>query len=331
MAKVFITGATGYVGGDALYHLSSAPANYDISALVRDSEKASVVQAAFPHIRVVQGDLDDANLIEEEAKKADIVLNLAATNHVTSANAIAKSLNNAGKPVYWIQMSGATLFAADEIANRRFGQKSNKVYNDLEGVSEIFSVISDSPSRTVDNLIIRQDPSKVKTALLIGPLIYGVGRGPGNQRSVQAPEIARVTLKNKEGFKLEAGENSWSNIHVHDLSDLCLKLVEAAASGENGVWNQEGIYCPENGATEFGKLSGGIAAEAAKQGLIPDGTVKKTISGDEADAQSGHASILWGTNAVQKSSRARTKLNWQPSEVSLVEEIPNIVRIESEA
>lgn len=121
------------------------------------------------------------------------------------------------------------------------------MYDDFEDVSEILSVISSSPNRTVDNLVVSQDPSKIKTALLISPLIYGTGRGPGNQRSIQAPEIARVSLKNREGFKLEAGKNSWSNIHVHDLGDLCLKLVETAISKKHGLWNKEGIYCPENG------------------------------------------------------------------------------------
>ncbi|OBT76837.1 hypothetical protein VF21_04794 [Pseudogymnoascus sp. 05NY08] len=329
MAKLFITGATGYVGGDVLNRLSSAASKFNITALVRDSGNSSRVTAAFPNVRIVHGELDNIELIEDEAKQADVVLNLAATSHIASATAIARGLNEADKPSYWIQISGATVFAGDEIAKKRFGQKSDKVYDDLKDVSEILSIIFNSPRRSVDNLVLSQDPSRIKTALLICPLIYGAGRGPGNQRSIQAPEIARVSLKNKEGFKLDAGQNSWSNIHVHDLSDLCLKLVEAAVSQKHGLWNKEGIYCPENGVKEFGELSMDIAAEAAKQGLIPDGIVRKTVNGEEADGESGHASILWGTNAMQKSSRARKNLNWQPSGVSLELEIPDIVRAEA--
>ncbi|OBT82247.1 hypothetical protein VE02_09200 [Pseudogymnoascus sp. 03VT05] len=220
MAKLFITGATGYVGGDVLNRLSSAASKFNITVLVRDSGNSSRVTAAFPNVRIVHGELDNVDLIEDEAKQADVVLNLAATSHMASATAIAKGLNEADKPSYWIQISGATIFAGDEISKKRFGQKSDKMHDDLEDVSEILSIISNSPRRSVDNLVISQDPSRIKTALLICPLIYGVGRGPGNQRSIQAPEIARVSLKNKEGFKLGAGQNSWSNIHVNDLSDL---------------------------------------------------------------------------------------------------------------
>jgi uncharacterized protein YbjT (DUF2867 family) len=68
------TGATGYVGGDVLYRLSSAGPKFDISALVRGPGNASKVTAAFPNVRIVQGDLDDASLIEGEAKHVDIVL-----------------------------------------------------------------------------------------------------------------------------------------------------------------------------------------------------------------------------------------------------------------
>jgi len=43
-------------------------------ALVRTQEKADLVKKAFPHVRIVLGDLDNADLLKEEASKADIVL-----------------------------------------------------------------------------------------------------------------------------------------------------------------------------------------------------------------------------------------------------------------
>lgn len=66
---------------------------------------------------------------------------------------------------------------------------------------------------------------------------------------VQAPEVARATLKLGEGFKLGDGKNSWSNVHVNDLSDLITALVDAAAAGktDDGLWGKDGIYFPEHG------------------------------------------------------------------------------------
>ena len=80
----------------------------------------------------------------------------------------------------------------------------------------------------------------------------------------------------------------------------------------------------------FGELSSKIASEAHKQGLIPKGSVEKVIDGKEADALSGHASLLWGTNAVIKSSRAKSLLDWKPSRPSLADEIPGIVKREGQ-
>ena len=47
---------------------------YDVAALVRDSDKGAQIASQYPAIRLVYGDLDSSDVLEEEAKKADIVL-----------------------------------------------------------------------------------------------------------------------------------------------------------------------------------------------------------------------------------------------------------------
>lgn len=69
------TGATGYIGGDALHALYKAHPEYQISALVRDPAKsADVFAKEYPNVRIVQGSLDDGDLVADEAAKADVVL-----------------------------------------------------------------------------------------------------------------------------------------------------------------------------------------------------------------------------------------------------------------
>lgn len=74
MLYFFRTGATGLIGGDALYTLHAAHPDYQYSLLVRSKDKAKLVQSAYPNARVVLGDLDDSELLTEEAANADIVL-----------------------------------------------------------------------------------------------------------------------------------------------------------------------------------------------------------------------------------------------------------------
>jgi uncharacterized protein YbjT (DUF2867 family) len=47
--------------------------DWSFTALVRSKEKAEELTAQFPKVHIVHGDLDSADLLEEEAKKADIV------------------------------------------------------------------------------------------------------------------------------------------------------------------------------------------------------------------------------------------------------------------
>lgn len=73
MTKIFVTGATGYIGGDALYAIVNAHPEYELTCLVRNSDKGAQVVKDYPKIKLVYGDLDKTELLEEEAKKADIV------------------------------------------------------------------------------------------------------------------------------------------------------------------------------------------------------------------------------------------------------------------
>ena len=174
---------------------------------------------------------------------------LASTSHKPSTTAIFKGLSDKSRsrPGYWIQISGGTAVAADEIREGRYGEASDKSYDDIRDIDQVRSIITGNPARAVDNLVIAQDSSIVHTALIVGPWIHGVGNGPIGKRSIQAPEIARVTLERKKGFRLGKGLNVWSTIHIRDLGNLFVALLDAAVEKDESVWNENGVYFPENG------------------------------------------------------------------------------------
>lgn len=68
------TGITGYIAGDAAYALYKAHPEYEYTALVRTQEKANLVKKAYASIRITLGDLNNSELLNDEASKADIVL-----------------------------------------------------------------------------------------------------------------------------------------------------------------------------------------------------------------------------------------------------------------
>ena len=201
------------------------------------------------------GDLDDSGLIEREARDADVVLHLASTKHEGSSQAIVAGLSSSRRrqtPTpggrHWIQISGASMFSNAEVQAGRYGEPSDRVYDDVRDVAEIIhEVIRSNPARVVDILALDQDAATVRTALLPGPLIYGEGRGPLNKRSIQGPEVVEYTLRNGRSFAVGKGQAAWSNVHVSDVGAMIVLLLEAAIDGRDGLWNQDGIFFPEAG------------------------------------------------------------------------------------
>ncbi|KAH7152594.1 hypothetical protein EDB81DRAFT_930899 [Dactylonectria macrodidyma] len=337
MAKIFITGASGYIGGDVLHLLATSHPQYRVRALIRDAAKGEAVKMSFSHVQVVKGGLDDVDLIAQEAKDADVVLHLASTGHLMSVQTIHQALSSRAKgekPPYWIQISGGSVLAAPELAikSRVFGSGSDTIYDDLLGLETIRSLIKQHPNRAVDNYLfsVAANTPRVKTALVAPPIIYGQGRGSGNRRSIQIPELTKVTLQRQKGLQISSGLSRWGNIHVQDLSQLLLQLVEKAVEGveDTKIWGSNGFYLTGVGELSFGEISRRIASAAYDLKLIPNKEVDQ-VSGEEADKLLPHGSVLYGTNARGRANRAEAVLGWKPQKENLEHEIPRLVAQEA--
>ncbi|KAG9663007.1 NAD(P)-binding protein, partial [Aureobasidium melanogenum] len=273
--KLFVTGSTGYIGGDAIHAIVKAHPEYEITALVRNTDKGAQVAAEYPKVKLVYGDLDSSDLLEEESKKADVVCHWADADHEASAKAI----------------------------------------NHQRNVDKIVQSVRDGHT--------------VKSAIVCPPCIYGAGRGPGNQTSVQVPALARYTLQQGHGIQVGAGKTFWTQIHVHDLSDLYLKLVEAASDGGgSATWNDEGYYFCEAGDLVWGDVARQVAQSAHKQGFLKDDQVKQ-YSPDEVKKIVSYGPALWGCNSRCRAIRAGKLLGWKACSPSLKEEIDATVLVEA--
>ena len=79
----------------------------------------------------------------------------------------------------------------------------------------------------------------------------------------------------------------------------------------------------------FGEISKQVVKAASEQGLIQKKDVE-SISADEIDKLSSHASAILGTNAREHAQRAKKILGWSPHNHSLEDEIPKAVKAETE-
>ena len=260
-------------------------------------------------------------------------LDCANADNETAVNALTKGLAVSVKEGsgFYIHTSGSALLFVADIDRKTYGEKSNKVYNDWEGIGEVTSLPEHAPHRKNDKTIINANGPKLQTAIVCPPTIYGPGRGPGNQRSHQIPELARSVLERKEGFQVGAGENFGPHVHIHELSDCYVKLVEAAVKGGGrATWGKEGYYFVENGELIWGNISRDVTKAAHKLGFISSENVV-SVSETEADGLAWWGSALWGANSRFRAIRARKLLEWTPEkgEKDLSDDILEVVKAEA--
>ena len=258
----------------------------------------------------------------------------ANVDHEGAIKAITKGLaaHSEDSPGYLIHTSGTGLLMFADMERKIYGEAASKIYDDWDGIDEVTSLPDVAPHRNVDKLVLAAETEHkqtVKTAIVCPPTIYGRGRGPGNQRSHQLPELARCTLEMKHGIQVGLGLAFWPNVHVADLSVAYLKLVEAAADGGgNATWGKHGYYFIESGEHVWGEVAKVVATAAHKQGFIPTDEVK-TLPDSECNQLTPYGSLLWGANSRARAIRARKVLGWTPREKSIEDETPETVGVEA--
>lgn len=334
MTKLFITGATGYIGGDVLYAVANTYPDLEITALVRNSDKGAQVASQYPKVRLVYGDLDSSELLTTEASHANVVLHCADCDHVGAATAIVAGMSKSSNPgpSYLIHTSGTGVLSWADFEEKTFGYRREHTYDDWDGIKEVTSLPDAALHRNVDKIVLAasEGAGEVKTAIVCPPCIYGPGRGPGNQDSVQVYKYSAATLKRGKGFIINEGANIWTESHIRDLSKIFLGLVTSALepNGGKATWNEDGYYFSEAGTFAWGDVGKAIAKIAHEKKLIDTNEVD-SITTDDADKLLPMGSYLWGTNSRCKAQRAGKVLGWKPQEKSLMDLLPDIVQGEA--
>lgn len=263
------------------------------------------------------------------------LLDFANCDHVASATAIAKGAqqHTSERPVWIIHTSGTSILSIEDQRACSYGIERTKEYNDWEGVSELVNLPADAVHRNVDEIILgasKCNPTAVKTAIVCPPTIYGPGRGPGNQKSIQAYLLAAAVLKRKRGFLVGAGENVWHQVHIQDLSKIYMILAEsAAAGGGKATWNEEGYYLAENGPFLWGDIQRAVAQAAFDMRLIPSPEVEELNDAARIAEIFPAAIYAWGSNSRGHAIRARKLFDWDPKLPKLIELVQRIVEIEA--
>ncbi|KAF2169250.1 hypothetical protein M409DRAFT_52516 [Zasmidium cellare ATCC 36951] len=241
--RIFVTGATGYIGGTVLDSLVTRHPEYSITVLLRNVPERFAEQ--YPNVRIVHGDYDSADVIIDAVSKVDIVIHNGNSDREPSLNAIVEGLVGKEETSFLIHLSGTGVLS-DWREAKYHGKLNPKIWSDIDDIDEIWSRPGGELHRNTEKILqaaSKKHGDKLKIAVMCPPDIYGRGHGPGRRRSAYFPFFWKDIMTVGAPFYAEDGANTRSFVHIDDLMEIYLRVVEAAAAGGAGAgWGKEGYY-----------------------------------------------------------------------------------------
>jgi nucleoside-diphosphate-sugar epimerase len=290
--KIFITGATGYIGGSLAHRLIAE--GHRVTGLVRSEVRAE--QARARGIEPVLGTLDDGEVLAAAARAADAVIDAASADHPASTAALLSAL--AGSSKVLLRSSGTSI-----VGTRAGGALLDDIFDEdtpfTPTPARAGRVALDKKVRAADGL---------RAAVVCPSLIYGRGHGV-NPDSIQVPWLIALARKHGVPKHIGSGANTWSNVHIDDLVELYLLALDKAPAGA--------FYFAENGENSMREVCAAIGRMLGQDGA----TESMTLEEASAEWGEGPANDTMGSNSRVRGLRARKELGWTPQAPSLLDEI----------
>jgi nucleoside-diphosphate-sugar epimerase len=191
--KIFITGASGYIGGSVVAALMAA--GHQVSGLAR-SDKTTAALAELG-ITPVRGTLDATEVLAKAAHDADVTINAADANHRAAAATMLKALAGTGK--IFLHTDGSSI-----VGTRSRDELVEKVFDE----DTPFTPTPQRASRVEIDKMVRSAASDGVRSVVIAPsLIYGLGHGL-NAQSIQVPWLIKLAKKAGIPKHIGPGEKS---------------------------------------------------------------------------------------------------------------------------
>jgi nucleoside-diphosphate-sugar epimerase len=273
--RVFITGASGWIGSGAAAELLDA--GHRVVGLARSDASAAALTAAGIEVR--RGTIDDLDVLREEAVAADAVVHLAFKHDIAfsgrfddavaadraAVEAVGEALAGTGKA--FAVASGVPV--------------SNGGFTTEDQGHDVGAAASGPAARyAIGEYALGLAERGVRSTVLRFPIVYGEG-DPG----FTATMVATARAKGLAGY-VGDGSNRWSGVHRADAARLVrLALDKAPAGSTLHVVADEGVpirdlaavigrhlgvatasVAPEDAAAHFGWLAGFIGADRAASG-----------------------------------------------------------------
>ncbi|SDG13247.1 SDR family oxidoreductase [Epilithonimonas hungarica] len=291
--KVFVTGASGFVGSAVVKELLAN--GHQVVGLARSEESAKSVREAGAE--VLMGDLDSLDILQKGAREADGIIHTAfihdfsdyqsnAIKDQKAIEAMGEVLKGTDKPIV---VTGGTLGLP--LIDGKITEESKAPAESIRFSEKAFLDLSESG---INASIVRLSPS------VYGNSELGFKGGFG----VMLAEMAKA-----KGFSAYIGDGSnvWPTVHRLDAAKLFRLALEKGEKGAryNAVNNDKQLSMKE-----FAELIG-------EKLDIP----VKSLSAEEAPEYFTWMTFFVGTNCPATSLQTQEALGWNPTGKSFVEEL----------
>jgi nucleoside-diphosphate-sugar epimerase len=292
--RVFVTGATGFVGSAVVKELTAA--GHQVLGLCRSDEKAAALAAAGAEVH--RGSIENLDSLKDGAAQSDGVIHLAFNHDFSKfvANceddrrvikALGSALAGSDRPLIVTSGTGMANTVPGQPATEDGAVISSEVIPRAASEEAAASVAADGVNVSVVRL--PQVHDTVKQGLV-------------------TPAIAVAREKGVAAY-VGDGRNRWPAAHVLDTARLYRLAIEKAEPGAK-----------YHAVAEEGVPLSDIAEAIGRRLKIP----VKSIAPDEAQAYFGWLAMFAAHDAPASSAQTRKKLGWQPTGPGLIADLAEL-------
>jgi nucleoside-diphosphate-sugar epimerase len=296
--RIFITGATGFIGSAVVRELINA--GHTVTGLARSNEGAKSLVAAGAE--VLRGDLEDLASLRIGAAMSDGVIHTAFIHDFSkfkenceidrrAIEALGAALAGSDRPL--LVTSGLALLASGRLATEEDGPVP--VSTSYPRASEV----------TAMSLLARG----VRASVVRLPQVH--------DRVKQGLVTYLINIARQKGVSAYIGEglNRWAAVHVLDAARLYRLALEKGATGAKyHAVAEEGVPLRE-------------IAEAIGRGLkLPT----MSLFAERAGEHFGVLGLFAGLDLVASSALTQQQLGWRPTQTGLLDDLAHARDFEAE-
>jgi nucleoside-diphosphate-sugar epimerase len=287
--RVFVTGATGYIGSVVVRELLDA--GHQVVGLARSDEGAASLAAVGAEMR--RGTLRELDVLRSAADAADGVIHtafihdfadFAASAEVDreAIEAFGEALAGSDRPL--VVAAGTALIREGELLTEDVPAPNPPLY----------------PRVSEQTALGFADKGVRASAIRLAPTVHGEG-----DRGFVPLLIGLAKTKGAAAY-IGEGTNVWPAVHRLDAARLFRLALESAPAGSS-------LHAAAEQAIEFRRI-----AETIGEGL---GVPVESVSGDEVEAYFGAFTGFASINNPTSSELTRKRLGWKPEQVGLIEDM----------